>query len=70
MALFRRDPFSLMSFHRVLISFATLGALFYGIWELARNSAVDPAGAIVRAVVAFLVAAGFVFYLFKIRGRR
>ncbi len=70
MAAFRRDPFSLMTFHRVLISVATLGAIFYGIWEIYRNHAVDPTGAIMRAAVAFLVAIGFVIYLLRIRGRK
>ena len=70
MALFRKDPFSLMSFHRVLITFATLGALLYGTWEIVRNRGIDPTGSILRAAVAFLVAIGFVIYLVRIRGRK
>jgi hypothetical protein len=69
MALFRKDPFTLMAFHRVLISTAVLGALFYGAMELIRNSAADPGGAILRAAIAFLVAVGLIVYLVKIRGR-
>ena len=69
MPLFRKDPFTLMAFHRVLISTATLGALFYGVWELVRNSGHDTTGAILRSTVAFLVAAGFITYLYRIRGR-
>jgi hypothetical protein len=70
MPLFRKDPFTLMAFHRVLISTAALGALFYGGWELYRNSGHDPGGAILRSTVAFLIAVGFIVYLYRIRGRR
>jgi hypothetical protein len=64
---FEKDPFSLMTFHRVLIGTAVAGALFYGVWEIIRNSGNDPAGAIIRASVSWLLAAVACWYLWRIR---
>jgi hypothetical protein len=68
MSAFRRDPFSLMAFHRVLIAVAFLFAIGYGIWEVTRNR--TQPGSLLRASIAWGAAAGFAVYLWRIRGRR
>lgn len=70
MKLFERDPFSLMTFHRVLIGAAVLMCIFYGAWEIARNYAADPGAVIVRSAIAWLIAIGLVVYLWRIRRKK
>ncbi|MEO5929415.1 MAG: hypothetical protein ABIR47_05750 [Candidatus Kapaibacterium sp.] len=67
---FTRDPFSLMTFHRVLITVATLASLFYAGWELFRNNGHDPAGALIRASIALVLALGLGLYLWWIKGKK
>jgi hypothetical protein len=67
---FARDPFSLMTFHRVLIGIAVAACIFYGAWELYHNYATEPGGAIMRAIIAWAISIGLVVYLVRIRGKR
>jgi hypothetical protein len=67
---FEKDPFTLMTFHRVLIGSGVAMCLFYGGWEFARNFATDPAAVVVRASISWLIAIGLVVYLWRIRGKK
>lgn len=68
---FAKDPFSLMAFHRVLISFSALACVFYGVMEFFyKVGGGGAASAILRGSVAWLLAAGLIFYLWRIRGRK
>jgi hypothetical protein len=67
---FAKDPFSLMAFHRVLIGVAVASCIFYGAWEIYRNYSHEPAGALVRALIAWALAAALFIYLLRIRGRK
>jgi hypothetical protein len=67
---FARDPFSLMTFHRVLIGTMVAACIFFGGWQLYYQYATQPAGAIVRAIIAWVIAIGLVVYLVRIRGKR
>ena len=67
---FEKDPFTLMTFHRVLIGTGTAMCVFYGGWELQRNYPTDPSGAILRAIIAWIIAIGLVIYLWRIRGKK
>jgi hypothetical protein len=64
---FARDPFTLMGFHRVLIGTAVAAAIFYGSWELYRNFGTHPAGAALRASIAWALAILMLVYLVRIR---
>lgn len=68
---FAKDPFSLIAFHRVLIGTAVAACLFYGAMEFFRNVGGGETGdAVIRGSVAWLLAAGLVFYLWRIRRRK
>gem|GEM_PF-3166175 len=67
---FAKDPFSLMTFHRVLIGTAIAACLFYGIWELVRNGEVDASGAILRGAISWLLAGCLLWYLWRIRRKK
>ena len=67
---FARDPFSLMTFHRVLIGTMVAACIFFGGWQLYYRYADRPVGAITGAVIAWLIAIGLVIYLVRIRGKR
>jgi hypothetical protein len=70
MKLFEKDPFSLMTFHRVLIGSGVAMCLFYGGWEFARNYHNDPGGVILRAAIAWIIALLLVLYLWRIRRKK
>ena len=67
MPLPRRDPFTLIAFHRVLIVTAILACIGYGIRAFVRSNEGPVA---VQVIVAWGLAAGLVAYFVKIRGRR
>jgi len=67
---FEKDPFSLMTFHRVLIGSGVAICLFYGGWEFARNYSKDPGGVVLRAVIAWVLAILLILYLWRIRGKK
>lgn len=68
---FAKDPFSLMAFHRVLIGTAVAACLFYGAMEFFKNvGGGGPQSAILRGSVAWLLAAGLVFYLWRMRKKK
>jgi len=67
---FAKDPFSLMTFHKVLIGTAIAASLFYGFWEISRNGKTDASGAYLRASIAFGVSVGLVAYLWQLRRKK
>ena len=67
---FARDPFSLMTFHRVLIGTMVAMCIFYGGWQLYHKYATQPGNAILQAIIAWAIAIGLVVYLVRIRGKR
>lgn len=67
---FAKDPFSLMTFHRVLIGTAILACLFYGVWELIRNGGNDPGGASLRGAISWVLGGCLAVYLWRIRGKK
>jgi hypothetical protein len=67
---FARDPFTLMAFHRLLISTAVAACLFFGVWQIYRNYDLSPVWAVVKAIIAWVLAVGLVVYLVRIRGKR
>ena len=66
---FKNDPFSLMTFHRVLISTAIAGAIFYGIWALVRHRADDHSVSPARATAAVRPAPGMIRSPCRIGGK-
>jgi hypothetical protein len=65
----QRDPFTLMTFHRVLIGSATAACIFFGIWQILH---IDDGrgGSIAFGVVSWLVAGGLIVYLWRIRNKQ
>ena len=67
MPLPRRDPFTLIAFHRVLIVTAILGCIGYGIRALYRTGEGSTA---LQVAIAWGLAGALIVYFVKIRGRR
>jgi hypothetical protein len=63
----RRDPFTLLGFHRVLIVTAALAAFGYGVRAIVRAGEGSSAW---EAVVAWGLAGALVVYFWNIRHRR
>ncbi len=62
----RRDPFTLMTFHRVLIGSATAACIFFGVWQIIHAED-DRGGSIAFAILSWLVASALIVYLWRIR---
>lgn len=67
MPLPRRDPFTLLAFHRVLIVTAILACIGYGIRAIVRA---DEGASALQATIAWGLAGGLIAYFVKIRRRR
>lgn len=60
---FRKDPFTLLGFHKVLISTAVLACLFFAGWQFVVNSKHDGSSAYLSGAIAVVLAAGLIWYL-------
>ena len=63
----RRDPFTLIAFHRVLIVTAMLGCIGYGVRAIVRA---DEGSSIWETVISWGLAGALAVYFWNIRHRR